>query len=80
VVVLLGGGSGRRAKVGGAHGRHIRGVEVEGRRLRVLEAPLPPVDECREERDREHDERDAQAEAELGGQGGRCGLGGRGFG
>ena len=60
------GCSGGRAKVGRAHGRHLRGAEVEGRRPRVPEAPLAPVGECCKEHHGEHDERDAQPEAELG--------------
>lgn len=41
-----------RGEVGGAHGRHLRGAEVKGRRLFVPQTPLPPVDERREEGDR----------------------------
>lgn len=67
VVVVIGGSRSRRGEVGSAHGHHLRSGEVEWRRLRIPEAPLPPVDECREECDREDNERDAQAEAELGG-------------
>lgn len=74
IVIVIGGGRSRRGKVGGAHGRHLRGVEVEWWRLCVPLAPLASVDECCEECDREDDERDAQAEAELGGQGGRIGF------
>lgn len=74
IVVMIAGGSGWRREVHGAYGRHLRGVEVEWRRLRIPEASLPSVDECRDERNHEDDERDAQAKAELGGQGGRGGF------
>lgn len=73
MVPIIGGS---RGEISRADGRHLRGVKVKGRRLCVPEAPLAPVDACREQRHRQDDERDAQAQAELGGQGGCCGLGG----
>lgn len=48
---------GSRGKIRRAHGRHLWGAEVKRRSLRVLEAPLPPVDECREQCHDENDER-----------------------
>lgn len=62
MISIIGGG---RGEIGRADRGHLRSIEIEGRRLRVSEAPLPPVDTRREERHREHDERDAQAQAEL---------------
>lgn len=57
VIPIVGG----RGEIGRAHRRHLWGVEVEGRSLCVLEAPLPPVYAYCDKRDDKHDERDAQA-------------------